>query len=279
LAAGAGGAGAGVSSAAGGVAAGSPAAGRSLFDPLAAAYDAARPTYPDALYDELAGLAGRPLAGARVVDVGAGTGISARGLGARGAEVLALDHGMGMLQALRRRSPTLPAAQADAHLLPLRAGVADLVCYAQAWHWVRVPAAAAEVARVLRPGGALALWWNDEAALGEPWWELQKQLLEASGTGYRREYRAQDVVGDLASTGLFAPPTVAIAPWERTLDLDTYQTWLRSKSYVAALGPAQEEFLRAVRASLAEAFPDGLVREPFRTTLYVAHLAGARPGR
>lgn len=143
---------------------------------------------------------------------------------------------------------------------------------------MRVPAAAAEVARVLRPGGALALWWNDEAAVGEPWWEVQQRLLESSGTGYRRGYRALDVAGDLAATGLFELPAVARTTWGRTIDLDTYETWLRSKSYVAALGAEVEEFVGAVRASLVAAFPDGFVREPFRTTLYVVRLAGARSG-
>jgi SAM-dependent methyltransferase len=250
-----------------------PGGESSWFDPLAEAYDAARPTYPDALYADLERLAARPLAGARVVDVGAGTGIASRGLAARGASVVAVDHGIGMLRQLRRRAPASPAAQADAHALPLADGVADLVCYAQAWHWVRVPSAAAEAARVLRPGGALALWWNDVAADGEPWWETQQQRLEDSGTGYIRSYRSFDFVADLTATGLFAIPDMAVSRWERSLDLDTYQTWLRSKSYVAALGAAQVGFLAETRAALAEAFPTGIVREPFRTTLYVARRA------
>lgn len=241
---------------------------RSLFNPLADAYDAARPTYPAALYDDLEALT-QPLAGATVVEVGAGTGISTRGLVARKAHVVAADHGELMVRRLRSHPGAAPAVVADAHALPFRDAVADLVCFAQAWHWVRVPEAAAEVARVLRPGGSLACWWNDESAVGEPWWEAQQDRLEAGGTGYRRDYRANPFVDDVEATGLFGPVRPAQTTWSRDIDLETYLVWLGSKSYVAALGERLPEFMAAERASVSAAFPSGVVHEVFRTTLYV----------
>lgn len=243
---------------------------RALFDPLVEAYDLARPGYPDRLYNALEAAAG-PLAGAAVVEVAAGTGLATRGLSARGARLIAVDVAPAMLGRLRRHLPGVPALVADAHALPVRTGRADLVCYAQAWHWVRVPEAAAEAARVLRPGGALALWWNDVAAEGAGWWEAQQARIEAGNAAYSRDYRARDYAGELIVTGRFeVVRRVAEIGWQRPLDLDTYLTWLRSKSYVAALGAALPEFLSAERASLTAAFPNGRVVEPFRTTLYVA---------
>jgi len=106
---------------------------QSVFDPLVDAYDAGRPSYPDQLYDDLERLT-RPLAGTGVVEVGAGTGIATRALEARGARVVALDLGAAMLRRLRERNGRTPVVVADAHALPLGDGVADLVCYAQAWH-------------------------------------------------------------------------------------------------------------------------------------------------
>ncbi|MDQ6649552.1 MAG: class I SAM-dependent methyltransferase [Actinomycetota bacterium] len=246
---------------------------RSLFDPLADAYDAARPSYPAGLYDDLERLT-RPLAGADVLEVGAGTGISTRGLLERGARVYAADHGEGMLRRLRSHPGAAPAVVADAHALPFRDAVADLVCYAQAWHWVRVPEAAAEVVRVLRPDGALACWWNDESAGGQPWWEAQQARLEAGNVGYSRGYRDNAYADQLAQTGLFGPVQVAETTWSREIDLETYLVWLSSKSYVAALGAGQPAFMAAERASMAAAFPSGVVHESFRTTLYVAAPAG-----
>jgi SAM-dependent methyltransferase len=245
---------------------------RSPFDALASEYDAARPSYPDGLYDALDELAG-PLDGALVAEVGAGTGISTRGLLSRGADVVAYDLAPNMLERLRANGSPGPGALlgtavADAHALPLRDGVADVVTYAQAFHWVRGPDAATEAARVLRLDGALAVWWNDSAAQGEPWWRRQQELLEQVVTAYRRDYRVHDVAVDLRAA--FAGVETAEVPWVRRLDVETYVTFLASKSYVASLGGRLQTFLDEQRAVLAEAFPDGTVEEPYVTRLWVA---------
>jgi SAM-dependent methyltransferase len=244
---------------------------RSLFDPLVDAYDAARPTYPDRVFDDLERLAGRPIAGADVVEVGAGTGIATRRLLERGARVFPLDIGPAMLGRLRDRTPGIPAALGDGEALPLRSGVADLVCYAQAWHWMRVPVAAAEAVRVLRPGGALAVWWNDVEAEDQTWWQRQQDRLEAMSPGYTRGYRTSRPYADeLRWTGQFTEVVTLGGRWTRRLDIDTYLTWMRSKSYVAAIGDQEEDFLEAERRSILRAFPDGIVEEPFSTLLVVA---------
>lgn len=138
-----------------------PAPPRALsFDRAAAQYAAARPGYPPALFDAVEELAHRPLHGARTIDVGAGTGISTRLLHERGALVTAVEpgsrHGGGApplapraARRTRRRQPP-----------PLATASADLITYAQSWHWTDRTLATAEALRVLRPGGALALWWN-----------------------------------------------------------------------------------------------------------------------
>ncbi|MCK9899503.1 ubiquinone biosynthesis protein UbiE [Parafrankia colletiae] len=244
----------------------------SLFDPLADAYDQARPSYPDQLFVDLEMLAGRPVAGAGVVDVGAGTGIATRAMLARGARVLPVDLGPVMLDRLRRHSPDLPVVRGDGEALPLRDACADLVTYAQAWHWVGVPAAAAEAARVLRPGGSLAVWWNDVDAEDFHWYQRQQDRLEAMSPGYTRDYRSRPFAEELRWTGLFAEVVTVTCRWHREIDLDRYETWLRSKSFVAAIGDRVEDFLAAERRSLLRSFPDGLIIEPFRTVLVVARL-------
>ncbi len=246
---------------------------RSLFDPLVDAYDAARPSYPDRLFADLEWLAGRGLADADIVEVGAGTGIATRQLLARGARVIPVDHSAVMLGRLRERTSGLGAVRADGEALPFAGTVADLVCYAQAWHWVRVPVAAAEAARVLRPGGALAVWWNDVDGADLRWCERQQRRLEAMSPGYQRDYRLRPWADELRWTGLFAEVVTVSDRWSRTLALDAYELWLRSKSYVQAIGDRLEDFLAAERRSLLEAFPDGMITEPFRTVLVVARLA------
>ena len=132
----------------------------SMFDTLAAVYAAGRPTYPDGVFDAIQELSGRALAGSRVADVGAGTGISTRQLRDRGAEVTAVELSGPMVRRLVADSPGVTAVMGSANALPLRDASVDFVTFAQAWHWVETDRAVPEVLRVLKPGGALACFWN-----------------------------------------------------------------------------------------------------------------------
>jgi SAM-dependent methyltransferase len=124
------------------------------FSARAAAYAAARPTYPPALFAALAALApGRLLAW----DCGTGSGQAARGLAEHFAKVLATDPSEAQLA----RAPEHPRIEYRVALekesgLPARS--ADLVTAAQAAHWFDMEAFSAEARRVLRPGGVVALW-------------------------------------------------------------------------------------------------------------------------
>lgn len=131
---------------------------------IAAAYDrtgAAWQAGPGRIYDRLADVALArcpvPLAGASVVDVGAGTGAATRAALACGAaRVVAVDGAFGMLAVDVPARP--PCAVADARALPLRSGVFDAVVAAFSINHLDDPVRAlAEAARVLRPGGAIVV--------------------------------------------------------------------------------------------------------------------------
>lgn len=131
------------------------------FDSAAALYGQHRPGYPEAVYDTVEELAGRRFAGARVADVGAGTGIGTAPMRARGAEVVAVEPGDGMAAEFRRGRPGIPLVRGDGDRLPLAGAAFDFLTYAQAWHWTDPARSVPEARRVLKPGGALAIWWND----------------------------------------------------------------------------------------------------------------------
>lgn len=129
------------------------------FGAAADDYEAGRPGYPAlAVAWMLESVAARRQL--RVADVGAGTGKLARVVAGFGAQVVAVDPDPGMLTALNKAAPGIPTFRGSAEELPLPDGSVDAVLLGQAWHWVEPDRASREIARVLRPGGALGLIWN-----------------------------------------------------------------------------------------------------------------------
>jgi SAM-dependent methyltransferase len=241
------------------------------FGGVAGAYAAARPGYPAALFDALEDVAGRPLAGSLVADVGAGTGIAARALWDRGATVVAIEPSERMLAELSSGSPGVLVVRGDGNALPLRDHVADFVTYAQAFHWTDRARSIPEFRRVLRPGGTFAAWWN-LSAREEPWQLAQERRLIAACPAYRaaRSWYPGSRGGEEAVVpyGDGLPARTARFAWQRMVPLDLHLANLNSKSYVAGLGPAgAAEFLKEERAILLGEFPDGVVPERYRTVL------------
>jgi SAM-dependent methyltransferase len=246
----------------------------SKFDTLASAYAQARPTYPGELFDALQELSGRALSGARVADVGAGTGISSRQLQERGAAVTAVDLSEPMLRQLVSESPGVGAVLGSANALPLRDGSVDFVTFAQAWHWVDPELAVPEVLRVLKPGGALACFWNHPVA-DAPWrlgYNDRIRELLGGEPDYGNSSTALDQEPRIELGGRWAglPVRVFETPWSRRVTLEQRITNVTSRSYISEVALERlEAFLDAERGFLLKHFPDGMVVEEYTAWLGV----------
>ncbi|MFC7827004.1 class I SAM-dependent methyltransferase [Streptomyces sp. NPDC057375] len=240
------------------------------FNAAAAQYAANRPAYPPALFDALEELAGRPLDGARVVDVGAGTGLATARLRERGADVIAVEPGAGMAAEFRRTLPGVPVVRGNGNALPLAGHSADLLTYAQAWHWTDPALAVPEALRVLRPGGALALWWNTDAH-GVPWIadaarRVDRHFAHLNLSAERRDFDAR-----------FADPTGTLdfvhreIRWSRRVPLDTHLANLGSHSvFLTDTEERAAAFFAEERRHLLSVFPDGAVEETYDVHLLLA---------
>ncbi|MGW2394731.1 methyltransferase domain-containing protein [Streptomyces lydicamycinicus] len=219
------------------------------FDAVAAQYAAARPGYPPALFDAIEELAGLPLAGARVT---------------------AVEPGAAMAAELHAAHPAVPLVRALGDALPFRddAGF-DLVGYAQAWHWTEPARSVPEALRVLRPGGALALWWN----VPNPdvdWAAEQEARIARRLPGYHAHSVAPEAPDLIRGLGLGLHPVAQVLHWTRRVPVDTHLAMLGSRSYFSAIGPAAAApVLAAEREALRDVFPDGIVEEAYALDLTV----------
>lgn len=136
-------------------------------------YDRTRPHYPDAMVERIVAA----IPGTDVLDVGIGTGMEARQFRAAGCEVLGVEPDARMADFARRGGVEVEVATFEAWDPAGRDF--DAVVAGQSWHWVDAVAGAAKAARVLRPDGRLAAFWN--AAQPPP------EVEEAFIAVYRRE--------------------------------------------------------------------------------------------
>ena len=212
------------------------------FGSGAAAYERGRPGYPDVAVDRLVAA----LPGRRVVDLAAGTGKLTRALVARGCDVVAVEP-VAEMRALIEPPARLADGAAEAIGLP--GASADAVTVGQAFHWFDGTRALAEIHRVVRPGGVLALLWNRRDMRSE----LQAQisaLLEPHRRGVpaHRDDAWRTAIDDSL---LFGPLREETFANEQVLDAAGLADRVGSISFVAAMAPDERAALLADVRALA----------------------------
>jgi ubiquinone/menaquinone biosynthesis C-methylase UbiE len=228
------------------------------FGDAAADYERARPSYPDAAVALLE--AG---SGVRVCDLAAGTGKLTRLLAATGADVVAVEPVDGMRAELVRTAPDVRAVDGTAEAIPLDDGSVDLVTVAQAFHWFDFDPALAEIARVLRPGGRLAILFNERDERTS-WVKEWNERIEWHSRRIAY-YQNTDWTAVLAAAG-YAGVRDEHIEWHQPMTRELIAARVRSVSYVAAEPPdVQQDYVDRVVA-LTEGFD-----EPFDLP-YVTHV-------
>jgi SAM-dependent methyltransferase len=238
-------------------------------------YAKARPGYPTELVGFLVG-SGALFPGARVVDIGAGTGLSTELFLGGGYRVTAVEPNAEMRAAAERRfssEPGFTSVDGRAESTGLPAGSADLAVAAQAFHWFDAAATRAELRRILVPPHRVALIWNSRRAAGSPFLERYERLLLDFGTDYEKV--GHRGVGPDRLRAFFGGDfsTFRVENVQR-LDGDGVRSRLLSSSYVPAAGTARHDAIldELARILAATADAEGRVEMVYDCELFVGEL-------
>jgi SAM-dependent methyltransferase len=243
------------------------------FANRAADYARFRPSYPPAAIDAIfAGLG--PPESLSVADIGAGTGISLGLLAARGANAVGVEPGAEMRDEASRAG--LDVREGDATATGLATGSFDLVTAFQAFHWFANAASVAEFARILRPGGRIALVWNffDRS---DPFTEAFAGLHERYGDPARIAGLGIDEAGvrKAVREGGFAELRRASFPWTLDADEAALAGRLRSSSSTPREGPRYEAMIEELHALFAQhAKSGGTLPLAYRADVFLSEKIG-----
>jgi ubiquinone/menaquinone biosynthesis C-methylase UbiE len=227
------------------------------FERAAAAYESARPSYPDALLDLV------PVdTSAIVLDLGAGTGKLTRVLARRYRHVIAVEPLDGMRAILESVVPEAESRAGAAESIPLPDSSVDAVFAAQAFHWFANDEAIAEIARVLRAGGVFAVVWNESVDPSPLPDAYRARIKELFADGRLAPGKDEDRFAAIAR-GPFGELHEQTVMHEQVQDRDSVLAYLSSVSLIARL-PDDERL--AAMAELRALLPVGEYRFSIRAT-------------
>ena len=252
---------------------------RRTFDTAADLYDAARPSYPEKLFDDLVALAELE-PGSRLLEIGCATGKATRPLLARGFSVVCVELGAQLAERARRNLTAFPV---EIHVATFEdwqagAGTFDLVYAATAWHWIDPEIRYGKAHRLLRPGRHLAFWSTGHAFPPgfDPFFTEIQEVYDAIGESYEGEWpppppeQIPDEAAEIEASGLFEEIQVRRYLWERHYSVDEYIALLSTFSGHIAMEPAKREHLYAeIRRRLARR-SDARLRRHWSAILHVA---------
>jgi SAM-dependent methyltransferase len=230
------------------------------------------------VYDDICALSTIP-DGGDILEIGCGTGQATVPFAQRGYRIRCVEMGA-ELAALARRNlatyPTVEVLSGTFETAPLADATYDLVI--SATHWVD-PASYPKLARVLRPQGAIALFWNKHIAsdVDGGFFDRAQAAYRQHAPGFVREEgiptaeTLPDESAALAATGLFGDFTVRRYPWVERYDTASYLRLLDTYSNYRALPPEQRQRLYGGIAAILDSQFGGQIAKQYLTVLYIAH--------
>ena len=239
------------------------------FSGVAENYAKYRPSYPTkAISVILEGLANPSQAIA--ADIGAGTGISSRLLAARGVRVLAIEPNPEMRK-VADLHPSVEWREGTAEKTNLPDASVDLVTCFQAFHWFAPEPSLLEFRRILKPGGKLAIVWN-QRNLNDKFTKEYSQLLKVASSNHPAEQRnVSRMVTPLQNNLYFTNVLHQVFPYRQELDLPGLIGRTQSASYIPNRQSIREQLVAELH-HLHRQWADnqGQIYLVYRTEVYLA---------
>ena len=234
-----------------------------------------RPSYPAgviAMLRKRAGLSAESV----VADVGSGTGIFTELLLPCCRQVYAVEPNAEMRGAAETRlgqNANFVSVAASAEATTLPDGSVDLIAAAQAFHWFDRAACRREWTRIVKPGGWVALVWNDRLTDASPFLTEYEALLQRHATDYAKVNHANLTTRDLAEFfGASRVETVAL-PNEQRFNFEGLRGRLLSSSYAPNVGqPGHQPMMAELRRIYEAHAVNGEVAFLYRTTVHLGQL-------
>jgi SAM-dependent methyltransferase len=245
---------------------------RQRFSSRVEKYARYRPGYPKAVLELLETECGLS-EGSVVADVASGTGLLAELFLENGNRVFGVEPNDEMRRAGERRLErhgSFASVTGTAEATTLDGGSVDFVVVGQAFHWFEPASTRAEFARILKPGGWVALLWNDPRRDATPFLAAYERLIQSYKTEEYKEFDLEEEVGAFFGTGGYDHRAFR---HRQTFDLDGLEGRVLSSSYVPDKGePGYGAMIEELGRIFAVHEEEGRVAIDYETRVYYGRL-------
>lgn len=251
---------------------------RQTFNNVAALYNEMRPRYPDRVFSVLEEKTGL-LPGAKIVEIGPGTGQATKPLAMRGYAITGVELGSDMAAVARRelqRFANVSIVTGAFEDVALPEDTFDLVLAATAFHWVSPEWRYRKPHRILKPGGYLAIihTYHVSDEQGDLFFEVSKPVYERYGFNDKYADQPLPLAGNTAPSPvdeqLFRQIHFERFPLTIEYNTDRYIKLLNTYSnHLAATEQVRVSFFDELKHLIADQF-NGVVRKYYCVTLTVA---------
>lgn len=256
--------------------------GKTIFNEDARLYARARPGYPEEMFEEAIAYSRIP-EGGRILEIGCGPGQATYPFARRGYRMLCVEPGPNMVEVASERCSgcSVEFVVSSFEDWPVEENAFDLAISASAFHWLDKGIRLPKIARALKSGGTIALFWNKHPGpfsrifveanavyrkyAPELAWD-EKEMCSRRGL---TEEQIRGVADEIDATGIFGPVTVKTYPWSREFTAQEYADLMNTYSGHRALPEDRKQALFAdIRGIIEE--NGGIVVREYLSVLYLA---------